>query len=137
MLFVGSKDMSVYQLDLSGKGKLSVVYEGHWNRVTYIYTIPSKDTLVTISESNIKVWDLTYDECIKNMNDHSGAVVYTDSFYKNKDKEIITVSSNFELKVWEYETGVVSIVQRLSESEEDDMDKPEKMTSIVACCAVS
>ena len=74
-LFLGSKDMNVYLIDIA-KGKLCVVYEGHWNRVNAIYTIPTKDILVTISESNIKVWDLEYDECIKNMNDHSSSIVH-------------------------------------------------------------
>jgi WD40 repeat protein len=86
MLFLGSKDMNVYLIDIM-KGKLCVVYEGHWSmytlsitynldRVTEIYTIPNKDILVTISESNIKVWDLEYDECIKNMNEHHSTIVY-------------------------------------------------------------
>lgn len=75
MLFLGSKDMNVYLIDIA-KGKLCVVYEGHWNRVTSIYTIPNKDILITISESNIKVWDLEYDECIKNMNEHNSSIVY-------------------------------------------------------------
>jgi len=46
------------------------------DRVTSIYTIPNKDILITISESNIKVWDLEYDECIKNMNEHNSSIVY-------------------------------------------------------------
>jgi WD40 repeat protein len=46
------------------------------DRVTAIYTIPNKDILITISESNIKVWDLEYDECIKNMNEHNSSIVY-------------------------------------------------------------
>lgn len=46
------------------------------DRVTEIYTIPNKDILITISESNIKVWDLEYDECIKNMNDHNSSIVF-------------------------------------------------------------
>lgn len=75
MLFLGSKDMNVYLIDIT-KGKLCVVYEGHWNRVTSIYTIPEKDVLLTVSESNVKVWDLEYDECIKNMNDHNSSIVY-------------------------------------------------------------
>ena len=44
--------------------------------MTSIYTIPNKDILITISESNIKVWDLEYDECIKNMNEHNSAICY-------------------------------------------------------------
>jgi WD40 repeat protein len=75
MLFLGSKDMNVYLIDVL-RGKLSVVYEGHWSRVTSIYTIPGKDILVTLSESNIKIWDLEYDECIKNMNEHSSLIIY-------------------------------------------------------------
>lgn len=31
MLFLGSKDMNVYLIDIS-KGKLCVVYEGHWSK---------------------------------------------------------------------------------------------------------
>ena len=44
--------------------------------MTSIYSVPKTDILVTVSESNIKVWDLEYDECIKNMNEHSSVVVY-------------------------------------------------------------
>ncbi len=32
MLFLGSKDMNVYLIDIS-KGKLCVVYEGHWSKL--------------------------------------------------------------------------------------------------------
>ena len=32
-LFLGSKDMNVYLINIK-KGKLCVVYEGHWNKVT-------------------------------------------------------------------------------------------------------
>ncbi len=32
MLFLGSKDMNVYLIDIS-KGKLCVVYEGHWSKI--------------------------------------------------------------------------------------------------------
>jgi len=32
--------------------------------------------LLTVSESNVKVWDLEYDECIKNMNEHNSSIVY-------------------------------------------------------------
>jgi WD40 repeat protein len=74
-LFLGSKDMNVYLINIQ-KGKLCVVYEGHWNKVTCIYAVPQTDILITLSESNIKVWDLEYDECIKNMNEHSSVVVY-------------------------------------------------------------
>lgn len=73
MLFLGSKDMNVYLIDV-GRGKLWVVYEGHWNKVNLIFTIPERDILITVSESNIKVWDLEYDECIKNMNDHESNI---------------------------------------------------------------
>jgi len=29
-----------------------------------IYLLPTLDTLITVSESNIKVWDLEQDECV-------------------------------------------------------------------------
>lgn len=78
-LFVGSKDMNVYLID-TAKGKLCVVYEGHWNKLSYIYTFWDKEILISVSESNVKVWDLEYDECIKNMNDHSSPIVYVGKF---------------------------------------------------------
>jgi hypothetical protein len=34
MLFLGSKDMNVYLIDIA-KGKLCVVYEGHWSKKKY------------------------------------------------------------------------------------------------------
>lgn len=103
MLFLGSKDMNVYLIDVA-RGKLCVVYEGHWSRVTSIYTVPGRDILVTLSESNIKVWDLEYDECIKNMNDHSSLIVYCALSYDN-DSRIVTISQNLEYKEWSYVTG--------------------------------
>jgi WD40 repeat protein len=105
MLFLGSKDMNVYLIDVK-KGKLCVVYEGHWSRVSSIYTVPGKDILVTIAESNIKVWDLEYDECIKNMNEHESLVVYCAVSGVNPER-IITVSQSLEFKDWNYVTGVV------------------------------
>ena len=39
MLFLGSKDMNVYLIDIA-KGKLCVVYEGHWSNtksLTYLF----------------------------------------------------------------------------------------------------
>ena len=105
MLFLGSKDMNVYLIDVA-RGKLCVVYEGHWSRVTSIYTLPGKDILVTLSESNIKVWDLEYDECIKNMNDHSSLIVYCALSHSN-DQLIVTISQNLEYKEWNYVTGDV------------------------------
>lgn len=105
MLFLGSKDMNVYLIDIT-KGKLCVVYEGHWSRVTSIYTLPGKDILVTLSESNIKIWDLEYDECIKNMNDHSSLIVFCGISPKNGTL-IITLSQSMEYKEWNYVTGEV------------------------------
>ena len=105
MLFLGSKDMNVYLIDVQ-RGKLCVVYEGHWSRVTSIYTVPGKDILVTLSESNIKVWDLEYDECIKNMNDHNSLIVYCALSHKN-DQLIVTISQSLEYKEWNYVTGDV------------------------------
>mmetsp|Transcript_109 Transcript_109/g.100 ORF Transcript_109/g.100 Transcript_109/m.100 type:complete len:157 (+) Transcript_109:243-713(+) len=110
MLFLGSKDMNVYLIDVA-RGKLCVVYEGHWSRVTSIYTLPGKDILVTLSESNIKVWDLEYDECIKNMNDHSSLIVYC-ALSHDDDQRIITISQSLEYKEWSYVTG--DIVKQFS-----------------------
>jgi len=111
MLFLGSKDMNVYLIDVQ-RGKLCVVYEGHWSRVTSIYTIPGKDILVTLSESNIKIWDLEYDECIKNMNEHSSLIVYCE-ISKANDQHIVTVSQTFEYKEWNYITGEVVLALTL------------------------
>jgi len=105
MLFLGSKDMNVYLIDVQ-RGKLCVVYEGHWSRVTSIYTLPGKDILVTLSESNIKVWDLEYDECIKNMNDHNSLIVYCAISHKDSQL-IVTISQSLEYKEWNYVTGDV------------------------------
>jgi hypothetical protein len=57
------------------------------DRVTQIYTIPNKDILITVSESNVKVWDLEYDECIKNMNEHNSSIVYLAQKASNKGEE--------------------------------------------------
>lgn len=73
-LYLGSKDSRIYAIDVN-KGKLITVYEGHWSRITSLYTT-GKDTLVSVSDHNIKVWDLEFNECIKNMNEHTGNVVY-------------------------------------------------------------
>jgi hypothetical protein len=32
--------------------------------------------LITVSESNVKVWDLEYDECVKNINEHGSPILY-------------------------------------------------------------
>lgn len=118
MLFLGSKDMNVYLIDIA-KGKLCVVYEGHWSktilfylfldRVTKIYTIPNKDILITVSESNVKVWDLEYDECIKNMNEHNSSIVFLAQKASHKGEEqIMTIGQGFEFKTWNYVTGVIT-----------------------------
>lgn len=105
-LFLGSKDMNVYLINIS-KGKLCVVYEGHWNKVTSIYSVPQTDILLTVSESNIKVWDLEYDECIKNMNEHSSVIVYIEQL-PNDEQQVMTIGDQFELKMWNYVTGRIS-----------------------------
>jgi WD40 repeat protein len=62
---------------------------------------------VTISDSNIKVWDLEFDECIKNMNEHTSPIVeITQNSVGKLSKvgtekgRILSISSNFEAKVW-------------------------------------
>jgi len=38
-LLLGSKDTNVYLIDIV-RGKLEIVYEGHWSRVNLIYILP-------------------------------------------------------------------------------------------------
>ena len=102
-LFLGSKDTNVYLIDIV-KGKLCIVYEGHWSKVNLICSIPSRDILVTASESNLKVWDLQYYECIKNMNEHINQVIYCRVSSKNENN-IITISQTSEFKSWNFTTG--------------------------------
>ena len=109
--------MNVYMIDI-GKGKLSVVYEGHWNKVSVIYTIPDRDILITVSESNIKVWDLQYDECIKNMNDHNSTIIHVSKHKDDSSQHILTMGSNSELRLWNYETGEDSKEKKLKITEE-------------------
>ena len=89
-LFIGSKDMRIYQIDIE-KGKLFTVYEGHWDKITKIFLTPSQDILLTIAESNLKVWDLEFDEQIKMMNDHESAIIYIGVSSENNEL-IITIS---------------------------------------------
>eukprot|EP00347_Sterkiella_histriomuscorum_P005755 403355392 len=130
MLFLGSKDMNVYLIDIA-KGKLCVVYEGHWNRVTSIYTIPNKDILITISESNIKVWDLEYDECIKNMNEHNSSIVYINQSQQDEE-QVMTIGQSFEFKIWNYVTGNISQAHEI----ELNKDKKQLKNLNVVCCDV-
>jgi WD40 repeat protein len=67
--------MNIYLIDVL-KGKLCVVYEGHWSRVNLITEVPNQDIIITVSESNIKVWDLEKDLCIQSMNEHKSPVIY-------------------------------------------------------------
>ena len=105
ILLVGSKDSNIYHIDTTN-GKVNVVYQGHWSRITLTYLVPGKDILISVSESNIKVWDLQYDECIQNMNEHSAPVVLCR--VSSRDcSNIITISQNHEYKLWNYTTGKV------------------------------
>lgn len=87
-------------------GRLNIVYEGHWAKIKLIYLIPNTDLLVTTSESNIKIWDLQYYECIKNMNEHTGLLVFLQVCHHNKHN-LVSISQNREYKNWNYTTGVV------------------------------
>lgn len=91
-----------------------MVYEGHWNKVNIIHTIPERDILITVSESNIKVWDLEYDECIKNMNDHESSIVHVSQYEEQSQQHILTIGSNFEMRMWNYETGEDSKEHKLN-----------------------
>ena len=59
-----------------------------------------------MSESNVKVWDLEYDECIKNMNEHNSSIIYISQTGKGEE-EIMTIGQGFELKTWNYVTGTI------------------------------
>lgn len=97
--------------------------------MTQIYTIPNKDILLTVSESNVKVWDLEYDECIKNMNEHNSSIVYIAQAPGNEE-HIMTIGQSFEYKTWNYVTGAIKQSQELGL----DKDKKQlKTLSIVAC----
>lgn len=64
------------------------------------------------------MWDLEYDECIKNMNEHSSAVVYI-SKAANSEEQLMTIGQSFEFKVWNYVTGSIS------DSHEIGLDKDQ------------
>jgi len=65
--------------------------------------------LITVSESNVKVWDLEYDECIKNMNEHNTAILYIAQTSSHKNEEqIMTIGQGYEYKTWNYVTGVIT-----------------------------
>jgi WD40 repeat protein len=57
ILFLGAKDHNIYQINIM-KGRLNIVYEGHWSRVNIIYHLQKFDIMVTAADSNIKLWDL-------------------------------------------------------------------------------
>lgn len=97
--------MNIYLIDVI-RGKLSVVYEGHWSKVNLICEVPFKDILITVSESNIKVWDLEKDLCFQNMNEHKSLVVYCKINSENPDT-VVTISQNHEYKEWVYSTAEV------------------------------
>jgi len=77
-----------------------------------------------VSEGNIKVWDLEYDECIKNINEHSSPVVY---MAQTSAEQITTVGQAFEFKRWNYITGAVY------ESEALPLDSGDDKQSIICC----
>jgi len=52
----------------------------------------------------LKVWDLQYYECIKNMNEHINQVIYCRVSSKNENN-IITISQTSEFKSWNFTTG--------------------------------
>ena len=125
-LFLGCKDMNVYQIDLQ-RGKLCLVYEGHWSKVTSIFIPQDKAILFTLADSNIKIWDLEFDECIWNMNDHDSLIVYC-GVSKRDDSLLVTISETLEYKEWNYVTGqitnefTISLSQYVQASDSDMTD---------------
>lgn len=101
--------------------------------MTQIYTIPNKDILITVSESNVKVWDLEYDECIKNMNEHNSSIVYLAQKASTKGEEqIMTIGQGFEFKTWNYVTGVITETQDLGL----EKDRKQIKNLSIVCCDV-
>lgn len=75
-LYLGSKDTNLYLIDIK-KGKLRVVYEGHWQKINLVYQIwDQPHIIITVSESNVKVWDTEKDVCVLNMNEHTSTIVF-------------------------------------------------------------
>ena len=103
LLLLGAKDSNIYLIDIV-KGKLNIVYEGHWSRVNLIFILPQNDMMATVAESNIKVWDLEYDECVRGMNDHTSLVIYCQTCKRNPTY-IVSISVSKEFKRWNYITG--------------------------------
>ena len=102
MLYVGSADAKVYSIE-PAQSKLLCVYEGHWSRIDLLYMVPNEDILVAVSESNCKVWDLTHDEAIFNMDAHSAPIVFCKLLHSRC--AVCTVSRCGEYIVWNYDTG--------------------------------
>jgi WD40 repeat protein len=121
----------VWSMKVIGVRIISSCNKLYIDRVTSIYTIPNKDILITVSESNIKVWDLEYDECIKNMNEHNSAIVYIAQSPQDEE-QVMTIGSGFEFKIWNYVTG------NISQSHEIELNKDKKQLKNlnVVCCDV-
>jgi hypothetical protein len=56
MLFLGSKDMNVYLIDIS-KGKLCVVYEGHWSKLEINHNLYIRQSDIDLHDSKQRHFD--------------------------------------------------------------------------------
>lgn len=101
------------------------------DRVTSIYTIPDRDLLITVSENNVKVWDLEYDECIKNLNEHTSPIIYMGQPESQANPEhVVSVGQGFEYRRWNYVTGAVIEAREFRLGKDK---KAMKSLSIAAC----
>jgi len=77
------------------------------------------------------VWDLEYDECIKNMNEHNSSIVYISQTHDDEE-QVMTIGSAFEFKTWHYVTGAVQTAHEI------ELNKEKKVLKNlnVVCCDV-
>lgn len=89
------------------------VYEGHWSKINLINQGHDEHTIITVSESNIKVWDINLDVCLKNMNEHKGLIVFCE-LKPFSSSTVITISQTHEYKEWLHKSGFVTISKTLN-----------------------
>lgn len=97
--------MNIYLIDID-RGKLLVVFEGHWNRVTNIYKALTPSILFTASESSCKVWHLEKDDCLRTFSHHLSAIV---SFRQTQQAmgSVTSIGANGDAINWNYESGSI------------------------------
>lgn len=74
------------------------------------------------------MWDLEYDECIKNMNDHESSIIHVSQYEQKSQQHILTIGSNFEMRLWNYETGEDSKEHKVH------IDHGNKLKNVLCAC---